>query len=49
MIQKLDMLVPIASKRDGKRLPLRLVVETTRCTNRPSFRQIIGFDSHGPR
>jgi serine---pyruvate transaminase len=34
-MQKLDMLVPIASKRDGERLPLRLVVETTRCTNRP--------------
>jgi hypothetical protein len=45
-MQKLDMLVPIASKRDGERLPLRLV---TRWTNRPSFRQIIGFDSHGPR
>src|SRR3989454_11004395 len=35
MMQKLDMLVPIASKRDGERLPLRIVVEATRCTNRP--------------
>jgi hypothetical protein len=42
------LLVPIAAKRRSGLIP-SFVPQTTRWTNRPTFQQIIGFDSHGPR
>jgi hypothetical protein len=47
--QKLDIARADCLEAAGESLTFGFLPETRRWTNRPSFQQIIGFDSQGPR